>query len=217
MALMSSTGTTTCELERLARAGVDDGDLAVRPDAAEEAGDRLERPLRGADRPIRCGGSAPSGAEALEPLQAQGEVGAALRAGDRVDLVDDHVLDAAQDLAGLAREQQVQALGGRDEDVRRRGGRSRGGPRPACRRSGWRPRCCGGSLAEPLGREADAGQRRPQVALDVVGQGLERRDVQDADVAGLAALRAAGSGRGRAGRGTTGTRPGSCRSPSARG
>ena len=46
-AAMSSTGTMTCELERLARAGVDDRDLAARPDAAEEAGDRLERPLGG--------------------------------------------------------------------------------------------------------------------------------------------------------------------------
>ena len=47
----------------------------------------------------------------------------------------------------------------------------------------------GGRLAEALRRQADPGQRRPQVALDVVGQGLERRDVQDADVPGLAALR----------------------------
>ena len=34
-------------------------------------------------------------------------------------------------------------------------------------------------LAEPLRRQGDPGQRRPQVALDVVGQRLERRDVQD--------------------------------------
>ena len=35
------------EVERLARAGIDDRDLAARADAAEEPGDRLERPLRG--------------------------------------------------------------------------------------------------------------------------------------------------------------------------
>ena len=35
------------EIERLARAGVDDRHLAVRPGPAEEPGDRLERPLRG--------------------------------------------------------------------------------------------------------------------------------------------------------------------------
>ena len=60
--------------------------------------------------PIRCGGRRPPALavarrdEPLEALQAQREVGAALRAGDRVDLVDDHVLDAAEDVAGLARE-----------------------------------------------------------------------------------------------------------------
>ena len=77
--------------------------------------------------------------EALEALEAEGEVGAALRAGDRVDLVDDHVLDAAEDLAGLAREHQVERFGRRDEDVRRAAGDLRGGPPPACRRSGSRP------------------------------------------------------------------------------
>ena len=47
-------------------------------------------------------------------------------------------------------------------------------------------------LAEPLGRHGDAGQRRPQVPLDVVGQGLQRRDVQDANAArGLAGRRRA--------------------------
>ena len=72
-----------------------------------------------ADSPIRCIGGASFGAQGLEPLEAQGEVGAALRAGDRVDLVDDDVLDAAQDLAGRAGQHQVERFGGRDEDVRR--------------------------------------------------------------------------------------------------
>ena len=40
-----------------------------------------------------------------------------------------------------------------------------------------------GRLAEAGGREGDPGERRPEVALDVVGQGLERGDVQDADAA----------------------------------
>jgi hypothetical protein len=76
----------------------------------------------------RCaaGGRRSSGREALEALEAQGQVGAALGAGDGVDLVDDDVLDAAEDLAGLARQQEVEALG----VVMRMsggGGRSRGG------------------------------------------------------------------------------------------
>ena len=114
------------ELERLPRAGVDDAHLAALADAAEVPGDGLERPLGGAEADAldvvvsgRLRWSRRRPAQALEAFQAQGEVGAALGAGDRVDLVDDHVLDALEDLARLARQQEVQALGGRDEDVRR--------------------------------------------------------------------------------------------------
>ena len=75
-------------------------DLAVRPDAAEEAGDRLERALRRAKADALGRSRRPSRrAQALEALEAEREVGAALRAGDRVDLVDDDVLDAAEGLA----------------------------------------------------------------------------------------------------------------------
>ena len=111
------------ELERLAGAGVDDGHLAIRPDTAEEPRDRLERPLgRRQPDPLRRPAPLAPGDEPFQPLEAEGEVGAALRARDRVDLVDDHVLDATQDVAGLAGEQQVQRFGGRDEDVRRPAG-----------------------------------------------------------------------------------------------
>ena len=185
MAAMSSTGTTTWRSSGLRAPASTIVDLAVRADAAEEPGDRLERPLRGAQadalerRRVR-------GSKAFEPLEAEGEVGAALGAGDRVDLVDDDVLDAAQDLAGLAGQHQVQRFGGRDEDVRRAAGdlaavlgrgvaRAAGDGDRRDRRS------------EPLRRVPDAGQRRPQVALDVVGERLQRGDVQDADRAGLGA------------------------------
>ena len=51
------------EVERLARAGIDDLDLAVRPDAAEEPGDRVERPLRGGQAdPLAWARQSPSGA-----------------------------------------------------------------------------------------------------------------------------------------------------------
>ena len=140
-----------------------------------------------ADRPIRCMGGASAGAEAFEPFEAQREVGAALGAGDRVDLVDDDVLDAAEDLADLAGQHQVQRFGGRDEDVRRVAGDLAAvlgrGVAGAAGDADGRHR-----LAESLRRVADAGQRRPQVPLDVVGQRLERRDVEDADGAGRAAL-----------------------------
>ena len=151
-----------------------------------------------ADRPIRCIGRASARlrvAQRLEALEAEREVRAALRAGDRVDLVDDDVLDPAQDLARRAGQHQVERFGGRDQDVGRMardlaavvGGRVAGaaGDRDVRRR-----------LAETLRREGDPGQRRAQVPFDVVGQGLERRDVQDAD----RARRLAGRRRARVGR-----------------
>ena len=79
------------EVEPLLRPGIDDRDRAVRPDPGEEPPDRLEGPLRRREadplqrRRVR-------GAEVLEPLQAQGQVGASLGPGDGVDLVHDHVL-----------------------------------------------------------------------------------------------------------------------------
>ena len=118
------------------RPGVDDRDRPVRPGAGEEPPDRLERPLgrREADplerRRVRA-------AQVLEPLEGEREVGAALRAGDRVDLVDDHRLHAAQGLAGARGQQEVERLRGRDEDLRR-----------ALRQ---RPALVGGRVAGPRG------------------------------------------------------------------
>ncbi len=75
----------------------------------------------------------------------------------------------------------------------------------------------GDRVASPTGREGDPGERRPQVPLHVVGQGLERRDVQDPDAARAAPGSAAERARGPAGPGTTGTPRGSCRCRSGRG
>ena len=124
---MSSTGTTTCEVELLADARVDELDLP--PGARDEPADLLERPLRRreADALERHFD------EALEPLQREREVRAALRPRDRVDLVEDHGLDTAQRLARLRGEEQEERLGRRDEDVRRRAQHPRGAPLPACR------------------------------------------------------------------------------------
>ena len=112
------------ELERLARAGVDD--RRPRGRARRRRGTGRSSRAAVAWRTARSAGSAGAvgrprrrRARRLEPLEAQREVRAALRAGDRVDLVDDDVLDAAEDLAGRAREHQVERLGRRDQDVRR--------------------------------------------------------------------------------------------------
>ena len=57
--------------------------------------------------------------QGLEPLQRQREVGSTLGWRESVHLVDDHVLDASQYFPSLAGEQQVEALGGRDQDLGR--------------------------------------------------------------------------------------------------
>jgi hypothetical protein len=172
------------ELERLARTRVHDPDVAPGTDTGHEPGDRLERSLRGGQAdPL--GWLGVRGAESLQPLEAQREMRTALGAGDGVDLVDDHVLHAAEDLARAAGQHQVERFGGRDQDVRGVArdlpsilGRGVSRPR-GDRDAGW-------WFAEPLRREADPGEGRLEVALDVVGEGLERRDIQDADLGELA-------------------------------
>ena len=106
-------------------------------------------------------------------------MGTALGAGHGVDLVDDDVFDRLQDLPRARRQHEVQRLGRGDEDVGRvaddvptvAGGRvtrARGRPQRRQRRAG------------PLRLEGDARKRRPQVAVDVVGQRLQRRHVEHA-------------------------------------
>jgi hypothetical protein len=156
------------QVERLAHAGVDDAAGAVGTD--HEAADLLERVLRRGEADalhVALGTD-----ERVQPLEREREVRAALRAGDRVDLVHDRPLHAAQHVARAAREHEVERLGRRDQHV--------------------------GRLAQHLlalalrrvagaDRDADVGtdplQRRAQVALDVVGEGLERRDVDEAGAA----------------------------------
>jgi hypothetical protein len=131
-----------------------------------------------ADSPIRCGAGAPS--ELLQALQAEREMRAPLAPRDRMDLVDDDVLDAAQDVACLAGQEQVEALGGRDQDV----GRAPDEVPSILRGRIARPagdRDRRDRETEPLGGQSDAGERGAEVPLDVVRQGLEWRDVEDSD------------------------------------
>ena len=170
------------DLHRLADAGVDDRHrtrLAGRGVAAEEAGDLLERTLRGR-QPDALGRA---GGDLLQPLERQRQVGAALGRGEGVDLVDDDGLDTGQGLGRRRGEHQVEALGRGDEQVGRPADQllavSRRGVAGAHRDLGRRHR-----LAEPLGGEGDPGQRRPQVLLDVERQRPQRRDVEDPGAAG---------------------------------
>ena len=160
------------DLDRLGRRRGDDGHVLL---PAEEPGHLIDR-SHGRRQPDALGRPVEQGVEALE---AQREVGAALAAGHRVDLVDDHGLDAAQRLAGLAGEDQEQRLGRGDQDVGRR----------AHERAALLGRGVAGAHRDRDVADGDARagprhgampvERRAQVAVHVDGERLERADVED--------------------------------------
>ena len=88
--------------------------------------------------------------------------------GHGVDLVDDHPLGAGEHLPGLRGEDEVQRLGRRDEHVGRLASHGR---------ALALGRVAGADGDVDVG--ADALQRSAEVALDVVGERLERRDVDE--------------------------------------
>ncbi len=167
-------------------AGVDDcaigAALRIVAAADEELGDRADRFLR--RRQADADQLAPG--ELFEALERQREVRAALVRRERVDFVDDHGSCRCQHLApALAREQDVERFGRRDDDVRkapthllalglRRVSRANGAANPRARQ------------AEALQLGANAGERYFEVALDVVRECFQRRDVDDARFIGQA-------------------------------
>ena len=155
-------GDVDLQVERLARARVDDRAGPLGPD--EEAPDLLERVLRGRQPdPLHV-------ALGLlgQPLQRDREVRAALGLRHGVDLVHDHLLGPREDLPRLAREHEVERLGRGDEDV----GRVAHHVAPVLLRRVAR-------ADADLHVGADPAQRRAQVLLHVVGERLERRDVDE--------------------------------------
>ena len=158
------------QVERLAVPGVDD---RHRPVAAQEPGDLLQRALRCRQPdPLRLGRR-----DRRQPLQREHQVRTALGAGDGVDLVDDHRLDRAQHLAGAGGQHQVQRLGRGDQDVRRVA---------ADRRALGLRRIAASQRDRHRRIGADAGQRRAQVALNIVVQRAQRGDVEHAGAPALA-------------------------------
>ncbi|OIQ82814.1 hypothetical protein GALL_353910 [mine drainage metagenome] len=145
------------------------GAVGVGADADEEPGHRLRRSYcrRQAD-PLRRAAE-----QRVEPLQGQREVRAPLGPGDGVDLVDDHGVHPGKTSASCRGEDQVQGLGGRDEDVRRCGGETAAFVRRGV--TGADPDPDVGQYDAPAQRcLADADEGRPQVALDVRRERLER-------------------------------------------
>ena len=158
---MSSTGTTTSRSSSL-RVPASTSWIGRSPET--------KRPISSsgrcvAERPMRCAGRA---SRRVEPLERERQVRAALGARDGVHLVDDHRLERAQHLARLRGQHQEERLGRRDQDVGRRLDAARAAP------------SAGVSPVRTATRssELEAGERAAQVALDVVVERLQRRDVE---------------------------------------
>ena len=159
---MSSTGTTTRRSSSL-RVPASTSRIGRAPDT--------KRPISSsgrwvAERPIALDRVAD---QAVQTLDRQRQVCAALRPCDRVHLVEDQRADGAEHLAALRGEQQEQRLGRGDQDV----GRLAQHRRPLLLR-----RVAGADGDGQLRLEAR--ERAAQVPLDVVVQGLQRRDVEEA-------------------------------------
>jgi hypothetical protein len=152
------------EVELFAHAGVDDAAGSLRPD--HEAADLLERILGRAQTDSLDG----STGGPFEPLERQRQVRTSLGRGDRVDLVDDAPSRALEQLLRAAGQHQVQRLRGGDEDVGRLA--------QHLLALALRGVSCAHGDAQ-IG--ADAAQGHAQVAVDVVGERLQRRNVDEVD------------------------------------
>ena len=176
-------GQFQAEVARALMPGVDD-----RRFRRGSAGRRADQKLRHrADRILGRGE-----ADALKPVPAQrgqalereAEMRAALVRRHGVDFVDDHRAGGRQHLAArLGAQQDVKRFGRGDEDVRRA---------PAHPLALGRRRIAGAhpgadlDIGEPAALElaADARQRRFEIAMNVVRQRLERRDIDDLRLVG---------------------------------
>ena len=167
---MSSTGTTISQIELLlapastilhSRLGPT-RNFAIRSSGRWVA----ESPIRWTGGPSLPWSPSSGTSARASPATAPG--GSPASIGDRVDLIDDHGLGRGEDLADPRGEHQVERLGGRDQDV---------GRRFLHRPPLGLGRVPGAQPDRDVG--ADPRQRRPQVALDVVGERLQRRDVDE--------------------------------------
>ena len=172
-------GNFESEVARPNVAGVDDptfgGGRAVRAGADQKARDRLDR-LLGRRQADPQQAIAAKGGQALE---RQRQMRAALVRRQRVDLVDDHRAGRRQHRpAGFGAEQDVERFGGGDDDVRRGAAHLCALARRGVAGAHPGPDLDIGQALRLQGR-ADAGQRRLQIAPDIVRQRLQWRDVDD--------------------------------------
>ena len=146
-----------------------------------------------------------AGREAAQPRQAERQQMAALGGDQRMQLVEDDVAQVREEARGVRRgDQQRQLLGRGQQDVGRL--------------SFWRWRLCARRVAGARldrDRQAHLVDRLAEVALDVDGQRLQRRDVERVDAACASpGLRLRPRRRDRSA--SAGSRPASCRRRSAR-
>ena len=152
------------QVERLAHAGVDDRAVAARAD--EEAADLLERALRGrqADALERRVPPACSSRSSVSARWAPRLVRATAWISSTIT-----ALGVGEELARPRGQHQVERLRRRDQDVGRLAQHRLRAPSAACRRCGSPT-----EMSPPIPL-----QRGAQVLLDVVGERLQRRDVDE--------------------------------------
>ena len=172
------------EIEVLANAGVDDVD---RPrcdaavgrwrEAAEIAGHLLQRPLRRRQADAHKRSAA---LNRFEPFEQQSKKDAALVGAKRVDLIDDDVRNLPQRIAGTGSQQQVQRFRRGDEHVRRLANEALAFRRRRVAGTDGGANL-GQRLAEAAGGLGDTLERHLQVAVNVVVERFQRRDIEDTD------------------------------------
>ena len=167
-------GCLDMELDVALVAAVHDGGVAA--GSGEEARDQLDGALGGGETDADGRGVG----EVVETGKGQGEVAAAAVSGEGGDLVDDDRADAAQVLAAaLGGHEEEERLGGGDEDVGRAAhhGLAGGGGRVARANRADDGRKV---VAHLLRESANLVEGFLEVALDVVAEGFEGGDVDDA-------------------------------------
>ena len=160
---------------QVARPGVADiDDFAGAVATDQKTRDRFDRFLRGRQADAHQG----MRAQCLQAFQAQGQVAAAFAGGDGVDFVDDDRVCGARAFAGRSRSRAARR-GIPGVVTRMCGAVLRMAERSFCGVSPVRTAVLIGTFGQAHHAQlfGDAGQRVLQVDLDVVGQRLERRNV----------------------------------------
>src|SRR4029077_6578452 len=167
------------EIHLAAMADLHDGGI-VSFGAGQEMCDGLDWPLRGGE----ADASEALTRELVQPLKGKSEVRTALIVSYGVNFIDDDSLDGFEDFAALCRgEEDVQRFGRRDQDVR---GAGKHGAAFVCEgvASAYRGTDFGHEQAALSCEVQDFSEWRLQVFLNVVAEGLERRDVEDLSAVG---------------------------------